>query len=167
MRLTVFVNKPLAGNCLNLAPCRFGEIGRVSTSDWENRIRGSSEQLATRTPPPRRRELGLREEQTRTPEPPPPPARLVHPPNTVVDFPPPPADQSELSEESVGQLSEENKENIVKQWVESTGRAEDLVQELEKFAYNIAESVVTTMENREERKVSASSPSFAKTLRRI
>ena len=32
-----------------------------------------------------------------------------------VDFPPPPADTSELSEESVGQMEEENKENIVKQ----------------------------------------------------
>ena len=99
---------------------------------------------------------------TSTPEPPPPPTRLTYPPNTIrtdceTDFPPPPVSDSssKLSEESVGQISEENKENIVKQWVESTGRAEDLVQELEKFAYNIAESVVTTMENREERKVGA------------
>ena len=89
----------------------------------------------------------------RTPEPPPPPARLVHPPNTVTDFPPPPTEQSELSEESVGQLCEENKEQIVAQWVESTGRQEELVHQLEKFAYNIAETVVTTMEQSSEKKV--------------
>jgi len=137
---------------------RFGEMGRVSTSDWENRIRGSTECLASKTPPPRRKEMNLgREEVLRTPEPPPPPARLVHPPNTVVDFPPPPTEQSELSEESVGQITEENKENSVKQWVESTGRAEELVNELEKFAYNIAESVVTSMEQSSEKKEFSSS----------
>merc|ERR1712083_1282944 len=84
---------------------------------------------------------------------------MTYPPNTIrdsgeTDFPPPPVSDgsSELSEESVGQLSEENKENIVKQWVESTGRGEELVQELEKFAYNVAEEVVTSMEQ-QERKV--------------
>ena len=96
-----------------------------------------------------------------TPEPPPPPTRLTYPPNTIrtdceTDFPPPPVSDSssKLSEESVGQISEENKENIVKQWVESTTKsAEEIAKELEKFAYDIAETVVSNMERSSDKKV--------------
>merc|ERR1712142_383170 len=147
---------------------RFGEIGRVQTAEWEERIRGSTENLPTRTPPLKRRELNLKRNpelergfDTKTPEPPPPPTRMTYQPNTVkepeCEFPPPESDSksSKLSEESVGQLSEENKENIVKQWVESTTQsAEEIAKELEKFAYDIAESVVSNMEKNSEKKES-------------
>ena len=143
---------------------RFEEIGRVQKTEWEQRIRGSVEResLATRTPPPRRREISMkRAADTSTPEPPPPPTRLTYPPNTIrtdceTDFPPPPVSDSssKLSEESVGQISEENKENIVKQWVESTTKsAEEIAKELEKFAYDIAETVVSNMERSSDKKV--------------
>ena len=145
---------------------RFDEIGRVQTSDWEQRIKGSMESLPTKTPPPKRRELNMkrndldRNADTRTPEPPPPPTRMTYPPNTIrdtdPDFPPPPVSEnsSKLSEESVGQISEENKENIVKQWVESTTKsAEEIAKELEKFAYDIAETVVSNMERSSDKKV--------------
>merc|ERR1712142_1068168 len=145
---------------------RFGEIGRVQTAEWEERIRGSTENLPTRTPPLKRRELNLKRNpelergfDTKTPEPPPPPTRMTYQPNTVkepeCEFPPPPEsdNKSKLSEESVGQISEENKENIVKQWVESTTQsAEEIAKELEKFAYDIAETVVSNMEKNSEKK---------------
>jgi len=149
---------------------RFDEIGRVQTTDWEQRIKGcgSMESLPTKTPPPKRREISMKKNpdldrnvQTSTPEPPPPPTRMTYPPNTIRDsgelteFPPPPVSDgsSKLSEESVGQISEENKENIVKQWVESTTKsAEEIAKELEKFAYDIAETVVTNMERSSEKK---------------
>eukprot|EP00092_Neocalanus_flemingeri_P004841 GFUD01005209.1.p1 GENE.GFUD01005209.1~~GFUD01005209.1.p1 ORF type:complete len:1622 (-),score=474.54 GFUD01005209.1:150-5015(-) len=145
---------------------RFGEIGKVQTSEWEGRIKGSMENLPTRTPPPKRREINMKRNldserglDTKTPEPPPPPARMTYPPNTIkepeAEFPPPPDSdtKSKLSEESVSQLSEENKENIVKQWVESTTQsAEDIAKELEKFAYDIAETVVSNMEKNSEKK---------------
>merc|ERR1712123_120167 len=145
---------------------RFGEIGKVLTSDWEERIKGSTENLPTRTPPLKRRELNMKRNpdlerglDTKTPEPPPPPTRMTYPPNTIkepeCEFPPPPESdtKSKLSEESVGQISEENKENIVKQWVESTTQsAEDIAKELEKFAYDIAETVVSNMEKNSEKK---------------
>merc|ERR1712183_733924 len=147
---------------------RFGEIGKVQTAEWEGRIKGSMENLPTRTPPPKRREINMKRNpdsvrglDTKTPEPPPPPTRMTYPPNTIkepeAEFPPPPDSdpKSKLSEESVGQLSEENKENIVKQWVESTTQsAEDIAKELEKFAYDIAETVVSNMEKNSEKKES-------------
>merc|ERR1712106_177197 len=147
---------------------RFGEIGKVLTSDWEERIKGSTENLPTRTPPLKRRELNMKRTpdlerglDTKTPEPPPPPTRMTYPPNTIkepeCEFPPPPESdtKSKLSEESVGQISEENKENIVKQWVESTTQsAEEIAKELEKFAYDIAETVVSNMEKNSEKKES-------------
>ena len=132
------------------------------------RIKGQSmESLPTRTPPPKRKELNMKRNPdldrniaTRTPEPPPPPTRMTYPPNTIRDtendFPPPPVSEgsSKLSEESVGQICEENKENIVKQWVESTTKsAEEIAKELEKFAYDIAETVVSNMERSSEKKV--------------
>jgi len=148
---------------------RFGEIGKVHTADWEERIKGSMENLPTRTPPMKRKEINMKRNpdlerglDTKTPEPPPPPTRMTYPPNTIkepeAEFPPPPDSsdtKSKLSEESVGQISEENKENIVKQWVESTTQsAEDIAKELEKFAYDIAESVVSNMEKNSEKKES-------------
>jgi len=148
---------------------RFGEIGKVQTSDWEDRIKGSMENVSLRTPPMKRKEINLKKNHdversldTKTPEPPPPPTRMTYPPNSIKDpeceFPPPPesdSKSSKLSEESVGQLSEENKENIVKQWVESTTQsAEEIAKELEKFAYDIAESVVSNMEKNSEKKES-------------
>merc|ERR1712096_515342 len=60
---------------------RFGEIGKVQTSEWEGRIKGSVENL---------------------------PTRMTYPPNTIkepeAEFPPPPDSdtKSKLSEESVG-----------------------------------------------------------------
>merc|ERR1711892_664990 len=122
----------------------------------------------TRTPPLKRRELNMKRNpdlerglDTKTPEPPPPPTRMTYPPNTIkepeCEFPPPPESdtKSKLSEESVGQISEENKENIVKQWVESTTQsAEEIAKELEKFAYDIAETVVSNMEKNSEKKES-------------
>merc|ERR1719206_1475325 len=102
---------------------------------------------------------------TKTPEPPPPPTRMTYPPNTIkepeCEFPPPPESdtKSKLSEESVGQISEENKENIVKQWVESTTQsAEEIAKELEKFAYDIAETVVSNMEKNSEKKTQKTQP---------
>merc|ERR1711892_725487 len=54
---------------------RFGEIGKVLTSDWEERIKGSTENLPTRTPPLKRRELNMKRNpdlerglDTKTPE---------------------------------------------------------------------------------------------------
>merc|ERR1712142_1035601 len=152
---------------------RFGEIGRVQTAEWEGRIKGSTENLPTRTPPPKRKELNMKRNpdlergfDTKTPEPPPPPTRMTYPPNTIkepeCEFPPPPESdtKSKLSEESVGQISEENKENIVKQWVESTTQsAEEIAKELEKFAYDIAETVVSNMEKNSEKKESFGSHS--------
>merc|ERR1711962_70020 len=153
---------------------RFGEIGKVQTSDWEERIKGSMENVSLRTPPMKRKELNLKKNHdversldTKTPEPPPPPTRMTYPPNSIKDpeceFPPPPesdSKSSKLSEESVGQLSEENKENIVKQWVESTTQsAEEIAKELEKFAYDIAETVVSNMEKNSEKKESFGSQS--------
>merc|ERR1719499_1182683 len=150
---------------------RFGEIGKVQTSDWEERIKGSMENVSLRTPPMKRKEINLKKNHdveraldTKTPEPPPPPTRMTYPPNSIKDpeceFPPPPesdSKSSKLSEESVGQLSEENKENIVKQWVESTTQsAEEIAKELEKFAYDIAESVVSNMEKNSEKKTQKS-----------
>jgi len=142
---------------------RFEEIGKVQTNDWEQRIRGSMESLPTKTPPPKRRELKRNIESDRavntgTPEPPPPPTRGNYPLNNFKDpeFPPPPPvsdGSSKLSEESVGRISEENKENIVKQWVESTTKsAEEIAKELEKFAYDIAETVVSNMERSNDKK---------------
>merc|ERR1712142_445910 len=145
---------------------RFGEIGRGQTAEWEERIRGSTKTLPTRTPPLKRKELNMKRNpdlerglDTKTPEPPPPPTRMTYPPNTIkepeCEFPPPPEPdtKSKLSEESVGQISEENKENIVKQWVESTTQsAEEIAKELEKFAYDIAETVVSNMEKNSEKK---------------
>merc|ERR1711963_365408 len=124
------------------------------------------ESLPTKTPPPKRKELNMKRNpdldrniETRTPEPPPPPTRMTYPPNTIRDaendFPPPPVSEgsSKLSEESVGQICEENKENIVKQWVESTTKsAEEIAKELEKFAYDIAETVVSNMERSNDKK---------------
>jgi len=138
---------------------RFGEIGRVNTMDWEERIHGSMENIPGRTPPPKRREMNLarnlledeRIGSTVTPEPPPPPVRALHAAREdAQSFPPPPP---KLSEESVNRLSEENKEKIVKEWVESTTQSTDNIQrELEKFAYDIAESVVLSMEQSSDKK---------------
>merc|ERR1719312_2389185 len=157
---------------------RFGEIGRVQTAEWEGRIKGSTENLPTRTPPPKRKELNMKRNpdlergfDTKTPEPPPPPTRMTYPPNTIkepeCEFPPPPESDTKrkLSEESVGQISEENKENIVKQWVESTTQsAEEIAKELEKFAYDIAETVVSNMEKNSEKKESFGSQSHHQSM---
>ena len=142
---------------------RFADIGRVNTLDWEERIHGSMDNLPTKTPPMKRREMNLsrnveeRTMATKTPEPPPPPSRSFQNIRAEEAFPPPPCSsdtRSKLSEESVNLLSEENKENIVKQWVESTTQSTgDINRELERFAYDIAESVVSTLEKNTERKV--------------
>lgn len=95
---------------------------------------------------------------TKTPEPPPPPTRCTYPPNSLKEhsppFPRPPSEATnKLSEETVLQLEEEHKQDIVKQWVESTAQnAEDMAKELEKFAYDIAETVVNNMEKKSEKK---------------
>ena len=150
---------------------QFADIGRVDTSPWEGRIHGSTENMAMgRTPPPRRREFRgpaggatSREDErfvnTKTPEPPPPPTRVTYVINSVKvpepPFPRPPSEATtKLSQETIQQLEEEQKEDIVKQWVESTANNnEDLAKELEKFAYDIAETVVSNMEKGKEKKV--------------
>merc|ERR1719308_676235 len=139
---------------------RFGEIGRVQTAEWEGRIKGSTENLPTRTPPPKRKELNMKRNpdlergfDTKTPEPPPPPTRMTYPPNTIkepeCEFPPPPESdtKSKLSEESVGQISAENR-----------------AKELEKFAYDIAETVVSNMEKNSEKKESFGSQSHHQSM---
>ena len=62
----------------------------------------------------------------------------------VQDLPQPPP-SGELNASAVQQLSREDKDHIVEQWVRqtSTQQAQD---ELEQFAFEIAESVVSTME---------------------
>merc|ERR1712212_552761 len=156
---------------------RFADIRRVDTHTWEERIHGgSSENIQLRSAPPRRRQemsllgqAGQHEDDrflsTKTPEPPPPPTRagliLSRDSGDGQSFPPPPPTSSgdtcfaaanQLSTESVNQLSEENKEKIVKEWVESTCHSNEQIQrELEKFAYDIAESVVSTMEKNSDK----------------
>jgi len=155
---------------------RFADIRRVDTHTWEERIHGgSSENIPLRSAPPRRRQemsllgqAGQHEDDrflsTKTPEPPPPPTRaglsLSRDSGDGQSFPPPPtssgdtcfAATNQLSTESVNQLSEENKEKIVKEWVESTCHSNEQIQrELEKFAYDIAESVVSTMEKNSDK----------------
>jgi len=104
---------------------------------------------------------------TKTPEPPPPPTRCTYPPNSLKEhsppFPRPPSEATnKLSEETVLQLEEEHKQDIVKQWVESTAQnAEDMAKELEKFAYDIAETVVNNMEKKSEKKDSATTTTTA------
>merc|ERR1711902_342227 len=68
-------------------------------------------------------------------------------------LPPPPCSAgSKLSEESVGMLSHDNKEQSVLEWVNSTTQSREQIQkELEKFAYDIAESVVSTMEKNSDK----------------
>ena len=151
---------------------RFGEIGRVNTQDWEQRIQGGSVEnvaaaaaAAVRTPQPRRRPMNPaprneddRGQLTRTPEPPPPPTRTnFHVREDIPAFPAPPSvsdTRSKLSEESVNQLCEENKERIVAQWVESTNQsAEQVNRELQRFAHDIAESVVANMERKVKMKI--------------
>ena len=138
---------------------RFGEIGRVNTLDWEERIHASTENIPPKTPPPKRREMNIGrndDERGMATPPPPPPVRSFQ---KVGDeaFPPPPCSsadsRSKLSEESVSQLVEDNKERIVKQWVESTTSQGDIHRELERFAFDIAESVVSTLEKNSEKKV--------------
>ena len=51
----------------------------------------------------------------------------------------------ELSEATIQTLSQEEKEQIVEQWVRQTS-TQEARDELEQFAYEIAESVVSTME---------------------
>ena len=56
--------------------------------------------------------------------------------------------------ESVGQLSEKNGEDIVKWWVAGAAQsAEEMAEKLEKFACDMAESVVGSMEKDSEKKV--------------
>merc|ERR1719317_1590185 len=100
---------------------RFGEIGRVQTAEWEGRIKGSTENLPTRTPPPKRKELNMKRNpdlergfDTKTPEPLPPPTRMTYPPNTI--------------------------------------------KEPEKFAHDIAETVVSNMEKNSEKKTQKTQP---------
>ena len=139
---------------------RFMEVGRVNTQCWENKIHGSIENIPPRTPPPPRRDMQIMkqyredaDEGAGTPEPPPPPTRMHQMPKQEQMFPPPPCSAgSKLSEESVNMLSQDNKERSVLEWVHSTTQSRDEIQkELEKFAYDIAESVVSTMEKNSEK----------------
>ena len=52
---------------------------------------------------------------------------------------------ADLSEATIQSLSQEEKEQIVEQWVRQTS-TQEARDELEQFAYEIAESVVSTME---------------------
>ena len=141
---------------------RFMEVGRVNKQCWESRIQGSTENIPPRTPPPPRKDMNMikqcRDEGEEavtagTPEPPPPPARMHQMPRQEQIFPPPPCSAgSKLSEESVGMLSQDNREKSVLEWVNSTTQSrEEIHKELEKFAYDIAESVVSTMEKNSDK----------------
>ena len=136
-------------------------VGRVDTSHWEAAMAKAKDQgHPPKTPPQRRREL-----KAPSPAPPPaPPPRAaaaavvvledrVHPDHDSTPPPPPPPPPPQESElNSIQSLSQEEKEQSVEQWVQqtSTQQAQD---ELEKFAYEIAETVVSTMEKHQVRNV--------------
>lgn len=132
-------------------------VGRVDTTQWEAAMaRAKAEQPAPpKTPPQRRRELKA---PSPAPPPPPPPREEIRPTfnNNRTRFqdhestptpppPPPPPRQHEGELKSIHTLSAEEKEQIVEQWVEQTS-TQEARDELEKFAYEIAETVVNTME---------------------
>lgn len=106
---------------------------------------------------------GLDHDSTPTPPPPPPPRAMkedsvVKPIVSKEASPPPPPRPEEpilktrrSGEElkSIQSLSPEEKEQIVEQWVEQTS-SQEARDELEKFAYEIAETVVSTMEKHQQ-----------------
>lgn len=133
-------------------------VGRVDTTQWEAAMaRAKAEQpVPPKTPPQRRREL----KAPSPAPPPPPPPREEHRPTfnnhrtrfqdhestpTPPPPPPPPRQQQDGELKSIHTLSAEEKEQIVEQWVEQTS-TQEARDELEKFAYEIAETVVNTME---------------------
>ena len=128
-------------------------VGRVDPQiqHWEAAMaKAKGDGHPPKTPPPQRR----RELKAPSPAPPPP----VPPPRAAVVLedrscpdheqtpppPPPPPQESELK--SIQSLSQEEKEQIVEQWVQQTSTQQQAQDELEKFAYEIAETVVSTME---------------------
>ena len=123
-------------------------VGRIDTSHWEAAMAKAKPQgPPPKTPPPRRREL-----KAPSPVPPPPLPPQVedvpdHDPTPPLPPPPPPRNESSGGQElkSIQSLSPEEKEQIVDEWVQqtSTQQARD---ELERFALEIAETVVSTME---------------------
>ena len=144
-------------------------VGRVDTSAWETRNQ-SAPAAPPKTPPPKRRELAApsplpREEAppvsfprekvldnvqwppsrpesraaARTPEPPP---RKTYAANTV-------REDNLLNQASIQLLSaraEEAKEQSVEEWVRQTSQQYQEDIELEKFAHDIAETVVSNLE---------------------
>ena len=127
-------------------------VGRVDTSQWENQAKPQGPP-PPKTPPQKRKVL-----KAPSPSPPPPPIATSFPakvasgatnhPDDHASTPPPPpppprhlpANAQELN--SIQTLSREEKEQIVEQWVEHTSSQ----SELEQFAYEIAETVVSSME---------------------
>ena len=122
-------------------------VGRVDTSPWENNQAGPPPP-PPKTPPPKRKLVQpppvpvsappqpcfpakalVQDDHADTPPPPPPPPRNLSTPTG-----------QELT--SIQTLSREEKEQIVEQWVQHTSSQ----SELEQFAYEIAETVVSSME---------------------
>ena len=139
-------------------------VGRVDTSHWEAAMAKAKKQgPPPKTPPQRRREL-----KAPSPAPPPPPPQTapMPPPRAIATTaapvvledrgrpdhestpppPPPPPLPQESELKSIQSLSQEEKEQIVEQWVQQTSTQQQAQDELEKFAYEIAETVVSTME---------------------
>jgi hypothetical protein len=144
-------------------------VGRLDTAQWEATVAKAKANPAPppKTPPQKRRPMKapspapkepeispahqfprhnvnqdwphaaspIRKDHERLPSPPPPP-----PPRHLKE-----SSGTELSAASIQTLSKEDKDDIVEQWVRqsSTQQARD---ELEQFAYEIAESVVSTLE---------------------
>ena len=132
-------------------------VGRVDTSQWEaNMEKAKDKSVPPKTPPPKRRQMkppspcGPRDEDPRSPSPPapPPPPRNMSSRSKAV------TEESlmtfnttnaDLSEATIQTMSQEEKEQFVDQWVRQTS-TQEARDELEQFAYEIAESVVSTME---------------------
>lgn len=131
-------------------------VGRVDTTPWENTVKPHVLPPPTKTPPPKRKlvqppsvtphsvpqpsfpakvALVQDHDHASTPPPPPPPPRHLQPTQA-------PEGKQELT--SIQTLSREEKEQIVEQWVQNTSSQ----SELEQFAYEIAETVVSSMEQR-------------------
>ena len=131
-------------------------VGRVDTTQWEaNMAKAKDKSVPPKTPPPKRRQMkppspcGPRDEDPRSPSPPAPPppprnmsSRSKAAEESLMTFN---TTNADLSEATIQTMSQEEKEQFVDQWVRQTS-TQEARDELEQFAYEIAESVVSTME---------------------
>ena len=155
---------------------RWASVGRLDVSTWEDKIRQEKKPnyYELRTPP------SVRRRGFDPPPPPPPPQRSAssgHFREASPPLPPPPKVQDHhhhhqhLSRESVQNLQETNREQIVEQWVRQNSsshsssqeqqqqqqRGEEAMEEtkdgdldLEQFAMDIAETVVDNMMEKQQ-----------------